>query len=326
MGVFTGLGDFVPKGSTGGDASKFRHRIFHAHVLDVVIDQNSQYYEEPYDIGKIRFRDLANSHIFSQKLENEIATFAYPLDRTVVKLPLPGEQVIIFKAIGDVKREATEVTEDTYFYSFVVSNTHNATFNSEPFLANDEKSVARPAPPVAVASKRFITKLVDDKTFKEGGNTTKIYKHLKPYEGDFILQGRFGQSIRFSSSTQKSGATRPWTDGQAGDPIMTLRVEKEHVTTQDQMYTEENFDTDDAIVSLSSNQGIPAKLSCTLKMKTWEYTFAVEKETGPAGVEQALKYLKAPAGKVEIYKPKNVQVVVDYGISSIDQISKEISD
>jgi len=54
--------------------------------------------------------------------------------------------------------------------------------------------------------------------------------NLQPYEGDFLLQGRMGQSIRFGSQTSPKDPERyvqpqPWGQGEApeGSPILTIR-------------------------------------------------------------------------------------------------------
>lgn len=323
-GIFSGLGDFVPGGGSGNLGTKVKSRIFHAHVIDVVMNDKSEYYDGPQDIGKVRFRDLANTTIFTQKVEKEITTFAYPLDRSITKIPLPGEQVIIFRAVGDVKGETDEVTQEAFFYSFAVSNTHNITYNSEPFLQNDALSVDRPAPPDSVALKRFTDKLQDEKSFKEGGDTIKVYKQLQPFEGDFILQGRFGQCIRLGSSTEETTIVpeRPWKDGKSGDPVMVLRVDKDYVTDAKDMYVVENVDEDDASIYMISNQNLSMALNCTKLMKTWRETFTVN-DSGDNGAGDKFKTI--PSSTSELYKPVKFVQFENDPIKSIDDVSANIT-
>ena len=48
-------------------------------------------------------------------------------------------------------------------------------------------------------------------------------KNMLPFEGDMILEGRFGNSIRFGSSTPKG--KNNWSENDSeGDPITILRV------------------------------------------------------------------------------------------------------
>jgi hypothetical protein len=47
---------------------------------------------------------------------------------------------------------------------------------------------------------------------------------LQPYEGDNILEGRWGQSIRFGSTVQNTHVTNSWSStGTNGDPILIIR-------------------------------------------------------------------------------------------------------
>ena len=59
------------------------------------------------------------------------------------------------------------------------------------------------------------------------GNTfgEKSYlKNLRPFEGDLILNGRWGHSIRFGSTVKNSGALNSWSSaGEDGDPIIMIR-------------------------------------------------------------------------------------------------------
>ncbi len=49
-------------------------------------------------------------------------------------------------------------------------------------------------------------------------------QNLQPFEGDYIVQGRFGQSIRFGSTVRKGVTLNPWSSaGTNGDPIVIIR-------------------------------------------------------------------------------------------------------
>ena len=91
-------------------------------------------------------------------------------------------------------------------------------------------------------------------------------KPLLPYEGDMILEGRFGNSIRLGSTVkeQKDEKLIPkenqnnWSDseeGTTGDPIIIIR-NGQTVETEDKgwIHTTEKIDTDDSSIYLTSTQ------------------------------------------------------------------------
>ena len=91
-------------------------------------------------------------------------------------------------------------------------------------------------------------------------------KPLNPYEGDFILEGRFGNSIRFGSTNNSKNITtkNPWSSGdvKTGDPITIIRNGQEgiRVPINDQEAVSgwvpgnESINGDDSSIYLTSNQ------------------------------------------------------------------------
>lgn len=264
-----------PNEGSAQPRSHFRQRVFPGHVLDVCLDQDSSLYENPRDVGKIRFRDLANLGAFYPKAEDQVSTFAWPLDRSIMRYPVPGEQVIIYAAFGDVLMPTTDSQQVIYFYSTVVSTNHNVSYNESPFLLSNKDTITQKGYTSHNQAKiRFTSKLQDLTTFKQN-NKVKIYKQLQPLEGDFILQGRFGNSIRFGSTSTTTATDGPWKSGKPGDPIMVLRVDGEFTTDIDDMYVTEDVNRDDASIYLTSTQKVDVLLQCTKEMKSWKKTYDI---------------------------------------------------
>ena len=88
-------------------------QVFAAQVIEVIVDESSKLYKSEKDIGAIRFRNLSKE---VNKEEDLIKNIAYPLDRSIVRYPMPGEQVMIFAAIGEVPTGAVQSIKRTYFY------------------------------------------------------------------------------------------------------------------------------------------------------------------------------------------------------------------
>lgn len=258
------------------ETPKFRQRVFPGHVLDVCLDKESPLYENPRDIGKIRFRDLANISPIYQRAEDQVFTVAWPLDRSIARYPLPGEQVMIYNAHGDVVMPLSNNQQIIFFYTIVVSTNHTISSNQSPFLFSNEYTITAKKPvSIGEAEIRFDKKLKDVSTFREGTDV-KIYKQIQPLEGDFILQGRFGNSIRFGSTSTATADKGPWKLGKSGDPVLVLRVDGEYTTTVDDMYVSEDVNADDASIYMTSTQVVEATLQCTKEMKSWRTTYNIE--------------------------------------------------
>ena len=90
--------------------------------------------------------------------------------------------------------------------------------------------------------------------FKEIENV----RPLQPYLGDIMLEGRYGQSIRFGSTISGSRVPNNWSnEGQAGNPITIIRngqVGNEQGNSFEHIL--EDVNGDDSSIYLCSNQQI----------------------------------------------------------------------
>jgi len=173
-----------------------------------------------------------------------------PLDRSITKYPMANEIVRL------------ELIKGTNYYTDVIGVLDNPTYNQY------------------VMSKDAVTS--DINKVQQADSQPKIYKQLAPFEGDFILQGRFGTSIRFGSTqlntTTPNGFT--WSDpkgssGVSGDGIIVIRADREYTTDDTDSFTQEHIDFDDSSIYIATSQKIPITLATTVDvLKTWSYTTA----------------------------------------------------
>ncbi len=105
---------------------------------------------------------------------------------------------------------------------------------------------------------------------------------IQPHEGDVIHQGRYGQSIRFGSTTKKGDNI--WSnEGLSGAPIMVHRVH-DNIDSQNRItYTTESINEDNSSIYLCSTQKIEMRLSCSTNMYSWRTIYRIEdKSTDPS--------------------------------------------
>ena len=248
-------------------------KVFPGHVLDVCLDENSSLYESPRDLGKIRFRDLVREY---NKEEQAAVKTAYPLDRSMARYPLPGEEVIIFRAFGEITSPKAPILSNIFFYSFVVSTMHNVSYNANPFIGTDKYHIDKKNPFMSYdqAKKRLQNKIKNQNAVTDTDNKPKVYKQLRPYEGDFILQGRFGTSIRHTATLPK--ADNPWkSTGTAGDGMIIFRADRDSTSKESDMLTQEDINVDDASIYMCTSQKIELDLACSKYMRSWAATFDI---------------------------------------------------
>jgi len=266
------------------------------HVLDVILDDKHKQYNpsENRVIGTIFYRDAfaspgGSSFSFMEALLSKQAT---PLDRSNFKVPLPGEQVLIYQAKSS-KLDGPDIQmKSETFYGAVVNMTSNITQNTAPFIGIDPANINPFLPgsrSVAELSKRFDKKIRNLESFKGTDGKPIMRKQVSLNEGDFILQGRFGGSIRFAGTPIDSEVRdQKWAEGKKGtpgDPIMLLRVENGRAKVDgpaDSSIEVEDINEDATSMYLVSTQQIPLNLAVPDKGKkahplaSWANTYGIE--------------------------------------------------
>jgi hypothetical protein len=257
---------------TGATDSLQQLKVFPGHVLDICLDENSPLYESNRDIGKIRFRDLVREY---NKEEQAAVKTAYPLDRSIARYPMPGEEVIIFRAFGETTSTKSLVLANIYFYSFVVSTMHNVSYNANPFIGTDKYHIDKKNPFMSYdQAKRRLEGKIKNGDAVVADNKPIVHKQLKPYEGDFILQGRFGTSIRQTATLPK--ADNPWkSSGTAGDGLIIIRADRETTNKESDMLTQEDINKDDASIYVCTSQKIELELACSKSIRSWAMTYDI---------------------------------------------------
>jgi hypothetical protein len=212
-------------------------------------------YNDPTDLGKIRFLILNNSQSdTSNNLGNQPAM---PFYSWMKQYPVQGEYVYIVQGPSLFLNENTE--QKTYFYlppfSLWGSNHHNALPNLNDYGAyvNElkryygESLSTNQANNVTTGSIQY--PLGND--FYEKGNV----KTLKMFVGDVAFEGRYGASIRFGSSLATNKDKNYWWNGPNGNPITILRNgQGKQIDQEGWIPTVENINTDPSSIYLTNGQ------------------------------------------------------------------------
>lgn len=224
-------------------------------VYDILVGQVLSVDYTGENAGKIRVRLIG---LTKETKDDDVTTTASPANLNNVKYPLPGEIVIIVQGVGNNFANSKPVPE--YYYICSITSRGSVTFNSDPFIGNivpvsSDEEVFTPE-----YTHRFESKIKNLESYIKKASTGDILKNrptLKPKEGDFILQSRFGSSIRFGSTGLNQDTQ--WSDkgGVAGDPIVIFNTNR----TINEPTIVEDVNNSEASFYICSTQNIPVEIA-----------------------------------------------------------------
>ena len=208
-------------------------------VKDIILDENHPYFDtygEWASIGMVLIEDVTNPS------ENyDAIRVAYPLFPNIKHYPLLNEIIAVIDLPDNKLEEAGNSKISYYFPPINVWNTPH--HNAIPGASNPPFSLSKSISQILEGSPNKTTEETTElklgNTFVEQSNINP----LQPFEGDHIIEGRFGQSLRFGSSEGK-------------DPITKIRNGQGEETTEGWVTVKEDINLDKASIYLTSNQPI----------------------------------------------------------------------
>ena len=275
----TGTGNTL-NSSTSGDrrldrsASNAQGKVVAARVIDIVLDEKHDYYGlvgQWNGIGAI-FYEIVN-----KSGTKSYPNFALPYDAQLKTYPLINEIVLLIslpnQSMGFVS------SNESYFYMSPLGIWNHPHHNAYPNLLDkiNDQEQTRDYPSSTSGSVRQVTDGrtdIDLNSSNSSQNTfiEKIDIHpLLPFMGDSLLEGRYGQSLRFGSTAKsESEKKNNWSDsGINGDPITILRNgQPSKVSDKGWIPITENINNDLSSIYLTSTQKLPYNLSIE-KSEKW---------------------------------------------------------
>ena len=213
-------------------------------VYSVILDSNHFFFTDILDrydssyIGWIYWGDLNLKQGGLRKEDIlKYCTLAKPYSNNITYHPLRTEIVDLVKAPSNkyYPKFGGNSTNAQYYYHSPINVWNGSSYNALPSETDLN---------IAIESQiSLIGDYIDED--KISGVTNML-----PFEGDMILEGRFGNSIRFGSSTPRG--KNNWSENDSeGDPITIIS------NGQPQGETPlENINEDDSSIYLTSNQNI----------------------------------------------------------------------
>lgn len=168
-------------------------------------------YLSSVDVGKIKYELIHNSGLGHYLSDSNTA---YPIFSSIRQYPVIGEIVMLVKGPSIDMNEDAAAQTTYYFPPYNIWNSAN--HNIFPNMAEYAQFIKDNYNDLDVSD---YSKIDYPKGYYfEEDDIRKI----KPYEGDTIIEGRFGQSIRFGSSNIASQKESVWASDKKG-PITIIR-------------------------------------------------------------------------------------------------------
>jgi len=256
-----------PFAKSHNGTSNSSEEIISARVISIILDDTHPLFNDygQWDsIGTIFYDNVKSPtpYLPVKDPESESLSFyptAKPLFPQYKALPLINEIVVLVQASSLASVTATSA--QNWYYISTVNIWNSQQQNVLPdqiynqYLSDNQsktpQEVAAGSPQIENSSNLNL----------EIGSTfvTKKYIYpLRPYEGDVIQEGRWGNSIRLGSTV--TGSDNLWSNtGNNGDPITLIRNGQYGIIQEPGEYILENINLDDSSIYLTSNQQIPLK-------------------------------------------------------------------
>lgn len=202
-----------------------------ARVVDVVLDENHPDYElfgKDQAINGIRYKVLNSSQ---DEEESTGFPFAYCGNVAIIKVPLVNELVEIVTDVAD------SVVETSYkpkaYYTKVLNVWNNAHHNASPDINLSDEDISLGEDVIEVPSIRS----------------------LHPFPGDSIIEGRLGQSIRFSGYFHENSTLTLDDKSNNGKPFTIIRVGQNDEDSLNRYV--EDINTDSSSIYITSDHIVP---------------------------------------------------------------------
>jgi hypothetical protein len=234
----------------GGSASPAP--FFFARVNDILVSpttKTNNFFQDAggwAGLGSVKFTPIGTT------IDTGTTTklIAKPLFTNILQYPILNEIVMVFQAPSNDLN--IDPQAKTYYYLNTVGVWNSVHHNIFPDINTFNNKIAKDIPENEILS--------FGNSFIEKGNI----RNLLPEEGDVLVEGRWGNSIRFSSTTPQKQPNNSWSSqGELGSPITVIRNGQSKVDINPEpwvpVYEDINFDG--SSIYMCSGQEIPLELA-----------------------------------------------------------------
>jgi len=228
--------------------------IISIRVISIILDKSHPRFEELggwNSLGAIEYELVTNPNPNSK-----LYPVAYPINPNIKTYPLVNE-IVYLLSLPNTEIGKTNTSNRQYYINIISlwNHPHHNGYPSNPssLPPSQQKDYAQTQGGNVRRVTDQSTEIFLGKTFKERSNIHP----LLPFEGDFILEGRWGNSIRLGSTVNN---LNNWSSsGNNGDPIFIIRNGQGIRSNEGWVPITEDINKDDSSIYLTSTQKIPIK-------------------------------------------------------------------
>ncbi len=243
-------------------------------INDSTVDPD---YTSEKDLGAIKYELLYSGKMTTGQLDTTKP--AYPIHGFIRQYPLINEIVMLMQGPSADMNDSSQNQDLYYFPPFSLFNSaHMNPFpNMEEYAAYIKNQLVDTTR--AETDTSYLS-LPVGATFVEKDNV----KNLRPFEGDTIFQGRWGQSIRLGSTVPTMKSSNPWSLASnellnSGDPIsIFVNSQRKYVTNveKNSPTTVEDINKDGSSIYMTSTQPIVIDDINTFQIRSWKLSTSVD--------------------------------------------------
>jgi hypothetical protein len=239
-------------GATSGGRSTSKKEFTSVRVVDIILDEDHPFYLKAGGtndgIGTIFFAEISSKKGLDRP---ETLPTAKPLFSYQKYFPLINEIVLLTEVTIDKDNKSKEKLKLYLPNINIGNNPHHNIMPLTEYYKRGSKGYSETQDGFTKTSQDNSLNISLGKYFQE----KDWLKPLRPFEGDNILEGRLGNSIRLGSTTKP---LNPWSqNGENSDPIIIIRNGQFNDINDETFNANvEDINNDDSSIYLTSNQNI----------------------------------------------------------------------
>tara|TARA_R100000315_G_C5233648_1_gene144720 strand:- start:2066 stop:3217 length:1152 start_codon:yes stop_codon:yes gene_type:complete len=280
-------------------------------VIDIILDESHSHYlryGKEESVGTIFWSPISRRNPVVTNLD--LFQTAKPLNYSISHYPVPNE---ILHILGAPSSTYNENNSFDWYYMPPISIYKDPSSNAYPTDIRGD---------IGEGSGFY-----EGRYFKSNENV----RPLRPYEGDIMIEGRFGQSIRFGSTINNTLTAHPneWSnEGKVGNPITIIRNGQQgnegyEVGNPDKetfKHILENINEDDSSIYLCSTQQISNFIPASLYKESYgvedsgtkpQETVIMPNNEFPPSIEEKLTSYTPPIPPEEIQNTSEINPEID---------------
>lgn len=210
-------------------------------------------------IGSIKFNLIQNTS--TTPVETKTNNFARPLFGNIKQYPLKGELVMLVSGPSNKMNDIAGAKQMYYLTTYNLWN--NQHHNAFPDLGVYANYVSKQTTNQEKTAGAKVSQGYSSTTIPLGDYFVEKadIKPLIPFEGDLIIEGRHGQSVRFGSTVKEQKNYNTWSKGETsktGDPItiITNRRKGKDLAPEAWIPGVEDINKDGSAIWMTSGQAV----------------------------------------------------------------------